>query len=62
MPGRCGAAPAAWGGFESLVMPVTFRERPVPSGITGPVIHLHSGLGDAATLIEELASAWRASA
>lgn len=53
---------ASWGGFESLVMPVIFNERPAPWGIVGPVIRLHIGLEEASTLTEDLAAAWRASA
>ncbi len=45
---------ASWGGFESLVMPVTFNERSAPWGIQGPVLRLHVGLEAADGLIADL--------
>lgn len=46
---------ASWGGFESLVIPVSLSSRSLPDGIArGPMLRLHVGLEDPEDLIADL--------
>lgn len=44
----------SWGGYESLIVPSSFKRSVHPFDAEGPVIRIHAGLEDASDLIADL--------